>query len=292
MNDHQRIWLFLAAALLLAAPAVADPPLRRVVTDLRVTSSRVQKALTEPVISEVRKRVAAVIADTGRGKYGYLEWVPDPAAIAAGVPVLALEVFEEAADPSSSCSAKVRWRLIGEQKLERKEFDATDLDSGCNPRPRFRNRSEFETDLSTAITKLTPEQWDKIHSGFLHKVQLLNRLETDPSSEKVLLPLTKQQLLARRESKIWVDFMVNQDSGGIELRPLQAAGERMQVQIYVLDCGNIATPCSEVVNEAGTKWLPGLPGLLAISRDLKVFMLSYVADRSPDRAPGGTVVDP
>jgi hypothetical protein len=291
MSNYHRIWLSLAAALLLAAPATADPPLRRVVTDLRVTSDRVQKALTEPTISEVRKKVAAKIAERGREDDGYLEWVPEPTSGVAGVPVLALEVFDQAAAPTSSCSAKVRWRLVGEGAV-RLVFDEADLDSGCNPRPRFRNKNEFEEDLTKAIKSLTAERWEKIRSDFLQHVQLANRLDTDPANKAVLLPLAEQQLLALPQSKLRVAFMVNQHKGSMELQPLQAAGDRMQVQIHLLSCGNIATPCSNLATVAGEPWPPGLPDLLALSRDLKVFMLFYVADRSPARAPGGLVVEP
>lgn len=284
MADLHRTWLSLPlAAALMAAPASADPPLRRVVTDLRISSPQVQQALQPAARSALQKSVATSIAALARDRFGYLEWVPQPAAGADGAPLLVLEVFEEPAGPI--CDGAVRWRFVGEVKA-RPVFSGTaqDLYDGCDPNPGFKNAADFEADLTRAVKELLekPEQRARIQSEFLRRVALVSSLETD--QKRVLVPLAADQLLADRDSRLRVDFKVDQKRGEMTLRPWDPAGARMQVLLNSLVCGSIAIPCSDVASEGGEDWEPSLPGLLRSCTDLAVFMEKYV----PDSAAGKT----
>jgi hypothetical protein len=273
--------LILAAALL--APAIlGEPTPRRVVTDLRIESARVKKALPPSVLDRLRNRVARSLAEMAKKEFPYLEWVPKSASDPPGAPTLALLVFDGQVSPTSPCSAKVRWRLVAEiDAVERFSSAPDDLDNGCNPRPRFQNEADFETQLTglddvQRILKANPNDPQSLHSKFLRNVPLVSRLDADEGAQKLFLPLAADRLLADKESKLRVDFWVDQHIGNMELQPVEPAGDRMVVEIYVLKCHQIAAPCASVVEPAGAKWLPSLPGLLGRSRDLGVFMETYI----------------
>jgi hypothetical protein len=273
-------------ATVLLAPAIcADPPPRRVVTDVRITSVRVTGALPQTARDRLRKRVAQSLADMAKAEFRYLEWAPKSAADPAGAPTLALEVFDEAPPATSPCNAKVRWRLVAELKSQNVySSPPEDLDNGCNPRPLFQNEGDFESQLTTldGVRRIFKANPNEIQVKLLRLVPLVSRLEADQGARKLLLPLAEDQLLADTASKLRVDFKVDQNRGKMELQPWEPAGDRMQVQIYVLSCGNITAPCANLTDASGTKWLPALPALLGRCSDLGVFMDTYLP------APAGT----
>jgi hypothetical protein len=284
-------FLFTATVLFAAAPTAAQPPPElETAFVLDPGSVFVTTKLTPPQQDQVRDRISRRLAELGASRFGFLRWRPagQPGAAGAARLTVTLRDVPKQSGQDNVIELSVR---RGNAEVPLSQLGRTVVYRWFDlPKP-----SDPGTLGDRVVQKLEElfanEAFRReLHASFLRGIPLAEEVRALGDDQRILVPLSWDELRPSSESVLLVKFVAaSQKPGEMQLslvkkRLAQPRRGALQAAIKLFDCAPIT------LSNLGA-WNPQIPGLLEGAKQVRVFMESYVHDVAPD-VENGLVTSP